>query len=225
MTTYSSVLAWRTPWTEEPDGHSPRGLKELDRTQLLSTYVCAHTHRGETAGMSVVIACHLIIFIISYLFFILITFPNAKKMCVTLMVLLLLETHIQIYSRQISICVFVCVHVHKPLGNDEQRRHPMVGEKDTAEISRALDPLSCFSFLRLFTTLGTIASQAPLSMGILQARILECVSMLFSRGSSHIPYISSVAQLCPTLCDPMDCCMQHFLVHPQSPELTQTHVH
>ena len=176
--------------------------------------------------MSVVIACHLIIFIISYLFFILITFPNAKKMCVTLMVLLLLETHIQIYSRQISICVFVCVHAHKPLGNDEQRRHPMVGEKDTAEISRALDP--CAKLLQFSPTLynlGTIAGQAPLSMGILQARILECVSMLFSRGSSHIPYISSVAQLCPTLCDPMDCCMQHFLVHPQSPELTQTHVH
>ena len=142
------------------------------------------------------------------------------------MVLLLLETHIQSYFRQISICVFVCVHAHKPLGNDEQRRHPMIGEKDTAEISRALDP--CAKLLQFSPTLynlGTIAGQAPLSMGILQARILECVSMLFSRGSSHIPYISSVAQLCPTLCDPMDCCMQHFLVHPQRPELTQTHVH
>ena len=31
----------------------------------------------------------------------------------------------------------------------------------------------------------TIASQAPLSMGILQARILEWVSMPYSRGSSH----------------------------------------
>ena len=32
---------------------------------------------------------------------------------------------------------------------------------------------------------------------------------------------SSVAQLCPTLCDPMDCSMPGFPVHHQLPELTQ----
>ena len=36
---------------------------------------------------------------------------------------------------------------------------------------------------------------------------------------------SSVAQSCPTLCDPMDCSMPGFPVHHQLPELTQTHVH
>ena len=36
---------------------------------------------------------------------------------------------------------------------------------------------------------------------------------------------SSVAQLCPALCNPMDCCMPGFPVHHQLPELTQTHVH
>ena len=36
---------------------------------------------------------------------------------------------------------------------------------------------------------------------------------------------SSVAQLCPTLCDPMDCSTPGFLVHHQLPELAQTHVH
>ena len=36
---------------------------------------------------------------------------------------------------------------------------------------------------------------------------------------------SSVAQLCPTLCDPMDCCMPGLPVHHQLPEFTQTHVH
>ena len=36
---------------------------------------------------------------------------------------------------------------------------------------------------------------------------------------------SSVAQLCPTLCNPMDCSMPGFPVHHQLPELTQTHVH
>ena len=37
--------------------------------------------------------------------------------------------------------------------------------------------------------------------------------------------VSSVAQLCPTLCNPMDRSMPGLPVHPQLPEFTQTHVH
>ena len=36
---------------------------------------------------------------------------------------------------------------------------------------------------------------------------------------------SSVNQLCPTLCDPMDCSTADLPVHHQLPEFTQTHVH
>ena len=36
---------------------------------------------------------------------------------------------------------------------------------------------------------------------------------------------SSVAQSCPTLCDPMDCSTPGLPVHHQLPEPTQTHVH
>ena len=36
---------------------------------------------------------------------------------------------------------------------------------------------------------------------------------------------SSVAQLCPTLCEPTDCNMPGFPVYHQFPELAQTHVH
>ena len=36
---------------------------------------------------------------------------------------------------------------------------------------------------------------------------------------------SSVAQLCLTLCDPMDCSIPGFPVQHQLPELAQTHVH
>ena len=36
---------------------------------------------------------------------------------------------------------------------------------------------------------------------------------------------SSVAMLCPTLCDPMDCSTPGFPVYHQLPEPTQTHVH
>ena len=37
--------------------------------------------------------------------------------------------------------------------------------------------------------------------------------------------ISSVAQSCPTLCDPMDCSTSGLPVHNQLLEFTQTHVH
>ena len=36
---------------------------------------------------------------------------------------------------------------------------------------------------------------------------------------------TSVAQSCPTLCDPMDCSTAGLPVHHQLPEFTQTHVH
>ena len=38
-------------------------------------------------------------------------------------------------------------------------------------------------------------------------------------------YISSVAQSCPTLCNPIGCSTPGFPVHHQLLELTQTHVH
>ena len=31
-TEYSSILAWKTPWTEAPGGLQSMGFKELDRT-------------------------------------------------------------------------------------------------------------------------------------------------------------------------------------------------
>ena len=37
MTTYSSILAWKILWTEEPGGlHSPWGRKESDMTEQLT---------------------------------------------------------------------------------------------------------------------------------------------------------------------------------------------
>ena len=33
MTTHSSILAWRIPWTEELVVYSPWGLKESDTTE------------------------------------------------------------------------------------------------------------------------------------------------------------------------------------------------
>ena len=37
MATYSSILAWRIPWAEEPGGlYSPRGRKESDMIEQLT---------------------------------------------------------------------------------------------------------------------------------------------------------------------------------------------
>ena len=42
------------------------------------------------------------------------------------------------------------------------------------------------SHVQLFATPWTVARQAPLSMGILQARVLEWIAVPFSRGSSQL---------------------------------------
>ena len=88
--------------------------------------------------------------------------------------------------------------------------------------------------------------------GIFQVRILEWVAISSSRGSSHCRdrthvssvscigrqilcywatweavsvQFSSVAQLCPTLCEPMNHSTPGLPVHHQLPEFTQTHIH
>ena len=47
----------------------------------------------------------------------------------------------------------------------------------------------------------------------------------FPRASNGIVQFSSVAQLCPTLCNPMDCSTPGLPFHHQLLEFTQTHVH
>ena len=54
---------------------------------------------------------------------------------------------------------------------------------------------------------------------------LYCLSHQGSLISVRMSSISSVAQLFPTLCDPMDCSTPGLPVHHQLPEFTQTHVH
>ena len=58
-----------------------------------------------------------------------------------------------------------------------------------------------------------------------------CISMVISLGS-RVPksifdsvQFSSVTQLCPTLCDPMNYSTPGLPIHYQQPEFTQTHVH
>ena len=40
MATHSSILAWRIPWIEEPDGLQSMGAQESDTTEQLSRRTC-----------------------------------------------------------------------------------------------------------------------------------------------------------------------------------------
>ena len=51
------------------------------------------------------------------------------------------------------------------------------------------------------------------------------VNQTVSKEGQQTVQLSSVAQSCPTVCDPMDCSTPSFPVYHQLPELTQTHVH
>ena len=64
--------------------------------------------------------------------------------------------------------------------------------------------------------------------------IVAEMSMKTSKGRQYLKWVwkdkkflqfSSVAQSCPTLCDPVNCSMSGLPVHHQLPESTQTHVH
>ena len=78
----------------------------------------------------------------------------------------------------------------------------------------------------------TMDSSLPASSvhGILQARILEWVAISFYRDFKILlkntsVQLSSVAQSCPTLCDPMNCSTPGLPIRHQLPEFTQTHLH
>ena len=94
------------------------------------------------------------------------------------------------------------------------------------------------SLVQLFATLWIAAHQACLSTtnswSLLTMEKMnstfsfEYHCLLFSYIESTLGswiQFSSVAQSCPTLCDPMDCSTQALPVHHQLPESTQTHVH
>ena len=111
--------------------------------------------------------------------------------------------------------------------------------------------LSSLSHIQLFAAPRTVYSLPGSSVhGILQARILglPCppgdlpnpgIKPMFltspalagrffttrTTWEAHLRQFSSVAQLCPTLCDPMNHSTPGLPVHHQLLEFTQTHVH
>ena len=106
--------------------------------------------------------------------------------------------------------------------------------------------LSCFSHVQLLTTPWTTAHQAPLSIGfsrpeywsgllfpppgdLLDPGIKPASPVSPALQADSLPseapvQFSSIAQLCLTLCDPMNCSMPGLPVHHQFLDLAQTHV-
>ena len=76
--------------------------------------------------------------------------------------------------------------------------------------------------LKLTIQKTKIMASSPITSWEIEGETLETVSELDMEQSDQI---RSVAQSCPTLCDPMNCSMPGLPVHHQLPEFTQTHVH
>ena len=84
-------------------------------------------------------------------------------------------------------------------------------------------------FSRQYTRVGcNYLIQGIFQTNGLNPGILHCRQILYSlshQACLRLTQFSSVTQLCPTLCDPMDCSMPGLPVHHQLLELIQTHVH
>ena len=122
-----------------------------------------------------------------------------------------------------------------------QHRLPCLAQSHPAFLSRELHSLPlphCQDPYEAARLIGCSRSQACISP-FFDQRVRLCfepnsASFYWLRwhgaGGSHSkasinPFISSVAQSCPTLCDPMDRSTPGLPVHHQLPEFTQTHVH
>ena len=80
--------------------------------------------------------------------------------------------------------------------------------------------MQMYSFLPTFSTLKFLSTEVLCFFFLFN---LEKHQENFTSFSSV--HFSSVAQSCPTLCNPMNRSTQGLPVHHQLPELTQTHVH
>ena len=93
----------------------------------------------------------------------------------------------------------------------------------------------CGTNMNLFTDKDQIHVELKLKLILLWSHAMLLLSFMSSpcelskRQDSFLMFVShsvsSVAQMCLTLCDPTDCSTPGLPVHHQLPELTETHVH
>ena len=88
--------------------------------------------------------------------------------------------------------------------------------------------LLCWRVHTSWVGTALITNNIPFQKGSLKCLLLypHCLLFLCSTFPTYrSDEIRSVAQSCPTLCDPMNCSTPGLPVHHQLPEFTQTHVH
>ena len=110
---------------------------------------------------------------------------------------------------------------------------PSEGGEDLFSVAPAF--LTCPPLSHLTGWLYILLQTQFLSKDTALSKLLDLSPFLWSppwkqkynKPLSSLPLIqfSSVAQSCPTLCDPMNLSMPDLPVHHQLPEFTQTHVH
>ena len=71
----------------------------------------------------------------------------------------------------------------------------------------------------------TLMAESREELKSLLLRLKESERASLKLRSWHLVPFSSVAQSCPTLCNPMNCSMPGLPVHHHFPEFTQTHIH
>ena len=119
------------------------------------------------------------------------------------------------HKEDVCVCVCVCVHTYMgfPCGSAGKESASNAGDLGLilglgrSPGKRKGCPLQYF---------GLESSMDCIVHGVAESR--TCTM-------EYSVQFGSVAQSCPTLCDPMDCSAPGFPVHHQLPELAQTHVH
>ena len=145
--------------------------------------------------------------------------------------------------------VILCHSIHQQIGHYTQGcvREPyvlMIGTKTINQTERNLTCQDCklytwlnsslfnsnHSYVILHKCSGVwlpIYQNRPWELSPDMHTLLTVLNTIWKRSKCFIGLFqfSSVVQLCPTFCDPMDCSTPGLLVHHQLPELAQTHLH
>ena len=114
------------------------------------------------------------------------------------------------------------------INKETQVLNDTLDEMDLIDIFRTFHPNAeeYTFFLSAYGTFSRIDHILGHKSNLSKFKKVESISSIFSNHSTMSSvWFSSVAQLCLTLCDPMDCSTPVFPVHHQFLELTQTHIH
>ena len=93
-----------------------------------------------------------------------------------------------------------------------------ISNEEASWYSNGTIPLTLLNPAQAWLALGTFAKAWCKSKFKVTAYSVFCWGL-------DVSYYCSVAQLCPTLSDPMDCSMPGFPVLHSLPEFAETHVH